>query len=638
MTEPDTPFEALLTYLKESRGFDFTGYKRASLTRRVARRMAEVGISDHADYLDYLQVHPNEFVALFNTILINVTGFFRDPEAWDALATQVLPGILARRETDAPIRMWSAGCASGEEAYSLAITAAEAMGVERFRRRVKIYATDVDEDALTKARHAVYDERDLRGLPPELQSRYFEPSLGGYAFRKDLRRSVIFGRNDLVQDAPISRLDLIACRNTLMYFNAEAQARILSRFHFALNDGGVLFLGRAEMLLSHGDLFTPIDLKRRLFRKAAPGHAVERDVVAAAVDPPSDIPVGGLDRLRNEAFLASPVAQVVLTSDGLVALANREAERLFDVSAKDVGRPFQDLRLSYRPAELRHLVDQAQLERRTREVRGVSYQAGPGQVTYLDIQVTPLVAGDFGLVGMTLVFMDVTGAHRLRDELERANRRLETAYEELQSTNEELETTNEELQSTVEELETTNEELQSTNEELETMNEELQSTNDELQTINDELRERTAELDRANAFLEAVLTSLRAGVAVLNSDLRVRVWNSRAEDLWGVRRDEAVGEHFLNLDIGLPADRLRPMIRDVLSGAANLRELTLNAVNRRGRTIEVRVVATPLSRGEEPLGVLLAMETAGFETPAPAPPTDGRDRRDQAGLSRDAQP
>ena len=153
-----------------------------------------------------------------------------------------------------------------------------------------------------------------------------------------------------------------------------------------------------------------------------------------------------------------------------------------------------------------------------------------------------------------LIFHDVTDARRLQDELEHANRQLETAYEELQSTNEELETTNEELQSTVEELETTNEELQSTNEELETMNEELQSTNDELQTINDELRERTAELDDANAFLEAILTSLRAGVAVVDRDLQVQVWNQRAEDLWGLRRDEAVGQHFLNLDIGLPTD------------------------------------------------------------------------------------
>ena len=151
-----------------------------------------------------------------------------------------------------PLRVWSAGCASGEEAYTLAMVLAEMLGPTEFRDRVKIYATDVDEEALTQARQASYTEREVRGVPPELLERYFEPTGGRYVFRKDLRRSVIFGRNDLVQDAPISRIDLLVCRNTLMYFNAETQARILARFHFALADGGVLFLGKAEMLLSHG--------------------------------------------------------------------------------------------------------------------------------------------------------------------------------------------------------------------------------------------------------------------------------------------------------------------------------------------------------------------------------------------------
>jgi two-component system CheB/CheR fusion protein len=256
VTQPDPQFEALLVYLKEARGFDFTGYKRSSLMRRVGRRMAQVGVPDYADYLDYLQVHPEEFTALFNTILINVTGFFRDAEAWDCLRTEVLPEVIAGKDRDTPVRLWSAGCASGEEAYTLAMVVAETLGMDEFRRRVKIYATDVDEDGLNQARHAAYPERDIHGLAPELLERYFETVGNRYTFRKDLRRSVIFGRNDLVQDAPISRIDLLVCRNTLMYFNAETQARILSRFHFALAPAGVLFLGKAEMLLSHTNLFS----------------------------------------------------------------------------------------------------------------------------------------------------------------------------------------------------------------------------------------------------------------------------------------------------------------------------------------------------------------------------------------------
>jgi two-component system CheB/CheR fusion protein len=606
MTTTDPHFEALLVHLKEARGFDFTGYKRSSLMRRVNRRMTQVEIDDYRDYADYLQVHQDEFTTLFNTILINVTAFFRDPDAWDHLRTEILEPLIAARPEDAPIRIWSAGCASGEEAYTLAMVVAEIIGIESFRDRVKIYATDVDEEQLAEARLAAYTDRDLQDLPPELVERYFEVSGGRHTFRKDLRRCVIFGRNDLVQDAPISRIDLLTCRNTLMYFNAETQSRILSRFHFALVEGGTLFLGKAEMLLSHGTLFAPIDLKRRLFRRVArPLHA--QGVIHTESAPVVAAAASGLDELRNEAFASSPVAQLVLTSDGLVALTNRHLEKMFGVSSRDIGRPFRDLDVSYRPVELRKYIEQAQLERRALRVNDVEFDRGPGEVSHLEVQVSPLTGSDSSLLGVNLVFHDVTAARRLQDDLEHANQQLEAAYEELQSTNEELETTNEELQSTVEELETTNEELQSTNEELETMNEELQSTNDELQSINDQLRVSTAQLDGANAFLETVLTSLRAGVSVVDRDLRILVWNRRAEDLWGLRSAEVIGQHFLNLDIGLPFERLRPLLRGALGDDASQAELQIEAINRRGRTITVRVVCTPLEGDSG--GALVVMET-----------------------------
>ncbi|MGB9280708.1 MAG: CheR family methyltransferase [Pseudonocardiaceae bacterium] len=610
MSEPHASFETLLLYLKESRGFDFTGYKRPSLTRRVDHRMAEVGAGDYAEYLEYLEMHPEEFTALFNTILINVTSFFRDPEAWEYLRAEILPGMLAAKAPDGMIRVWSAGCASGEEAYTLAIVLAEALGVEEFRQRVKIYATDVDEEGLTHARQATYDERQVRAVPPELLERYFDQVGGRFYFRKDLRRSVIFGRNDLVQDAPISKIDLLVCRNALMYFNAETQSRILSRLHFALTPAGVLFLGKAEMLLSHTELFQPIDLKRRVFRRVPHNGTVESE----AALPPARPLMGGLDLLRHAALLASPLAQVVVTADGLIALCNRQADTLFGVSGRDVGRPFSDVALSYRPVELRRYIEQAHLERRTMRVADIEYLRGT-ETLHLDVQISPLTDADAGLLGVILSFHDVSGSRRLREELQHANRQLETAYEELQSTNEELETTNEELQSTIEELETTNEELQSTNEELETMNEELQSTNDELHVINDELHDRTDDLNQAKHFLETILTGLRAGVAVLDADMCVLMWNRRAEDLWGLRKDEIVGQHFLNLDIGLPTQELRPMIRRTLSGEAGRHEMVLSAVNRRGRPIQVRVVGSVLKGADgSASGAILLMEQDGHDT------------------------
>jgi two-component system CheB/CheR fusion protein len=608
----DPSFEGLLSYLKESRAFDFTGYKRASLTRRVLHQMHHVGIDSFDDYHDYLQVHPDEFTALFNTILINVTSFFRDEDAWAYLATTALPTLL-ESVGDGPVRVWSAGCATGQEAYSLAITLVEAMGAAAFRQRVKIYATDVDEEALTVARQAAYTEKELRGLPEGYLERYFEPVNERHAFRKDLRRNVIFGRNDMVQDAPISRIDLLACRNALMYFNAETQARIVSRLGFALKPDGVLFLGKAEMLLNHTATFEPLDLKRRFFRKAR-GEASQPE--ATVTKPRRTRASGGddVDSLRTEAFLTGPIAQLVVDSHGNLAFFNHRAEALLALGEGDLGRPFQDLEVSYRPAELRSHLENVQESRTAVWLHDVEWHRSAGERLVVDIRLVPVSAPQGRQIGTAITFTDVSRFRQLQDELETTNRQLETAYEELQSTNEELETTNEELQSTVEELETTNEELQSTNEELETMNEELQSMNDELQATNDELRDRTTEISSLNHLMESILGSLDAAVVVVDRDMIVQMWNHQAEDLWGLREDEAVGEHFLNLDSGLPTEQLKSLVREVMGDGGAGGKQTIEAVNRRGRPVRLDVTATPLvSSSDEPTGALLLIEHAETE-------------------------
>ena len=605
----DPAFERLLAYLKESRAFDFTGYKRASLMRRVRHQMQQVGVASFDDYHDHLQVHPHEFTALFNTILINVTGFFRDDEAWSYLRETALPKLLAGL-VDQPIRVWSAGCASGPEAYSLAMALAEALGMSTFRERVKIYATDVDEDALAIARQATYSDKELQGLPEGFLDRYFEAVGGRYAFRKDLRRNVIFGRNDLIQDAPISRIDLLACRNTLMYFNAETQSKIVSRLGFALRRDGVLFLGKAEMLLNHTATFEPLDLKRRFFRKVASIGAADPAIsVANGVAARPDVPDGDVYALRTEAFLTSPVAQLVIDEKDRLALINHRAATLLALSERDIGRPFQDLEVSYRPAELRSHLATVRDSRISAWLRDVEWHRSANERLVVDIQLVPLADARARMLGCAIMFNDVSRFRQLQDELEATNRQLETAYEELQSTNEELETTNEELQSTVEELETTNEELQSTNEELETMNEELQSMNDELQATNEELRERTSEISALNEFMESILGSLDAAVIVLNQEQIVQVWNRQAEDLWGLREDETVGAHFLNLDSGLPTEELKPLIREVILGGSPSAELQLDAINRRGRSVALRVTITPLlADGKPATGALVLME------------------------------
>ncbi|MGI8504000.1 MAG: CheR family methyltransferase [Hassallia sp.] len=309
--EKDPAFESLLIYLRQSRGFDFTGYKRSTLMRRVQKRMQFLGLENYSDYLDYLEVYPDEFNLLFNTILINVTAFFRDASVWEFLHLQVLPNLIKSKADSEPIRIWSAGCASGEEAYTLAMLMVESLGTEQFRQRVKIYATDLDEEALSQSRQALYSAKDIQAVPPEFVAKYFEPSGNRYIFRHDLRRSVIFGRHDLLQDAPISRIDLLVCRNTLMYFNAEAQMRVLARFHFALNDTGYLYLGKAEMLLTHSNLFTPLNLKHRIFTKVSAGNIRDRLLVLAQVgDEEANNRLSRHIRMRELAFDSAPIMTV----------------------------------------------------------------------------------------------------------------------------------------------------------------------------------------------------------------------------------------------------------------------------------------------------------------------------------------
>jgi len=610
-TERNADFEALLQYLKASRGFDFTGYKRSTLTRRVMKRMAALkDVKTFGAYQVYLEVHPEEFPLLFNTILINVTAFFRDGEAWDFLAAKIIPRIVKGKRPSDPIRVCSVGCASGEEAYSAAILFSEALGERAFRERVKIYATDVDGDALAHARHGAYSGKSVAAVPPKLREKYFDSvGLDRFVVKPDLRRAVIFGRLDLLQDAPISRLDLLICRNTLMYFDAETQARIVGRFHFALNDAGLIFLGKSEMLLSHTDLFNTVSLENRVFSRSASTRLRERLLpLQPMADNAAANPFASEIHMRELAFDAVPVSQLIVDRHGRVVLISAVARATFGIMASDLGKPLQDLEISFRPIELRSLIQQAYGERGPVSITQVKRVKSDGTAQYFDVQVTPLREQEKQPAGAAISFVDVTRAHELQTALHRTNQDLETANEELQSANEELETTNEELQSTNEELETTNEELQSTNEELETMNEELQATNEELETTNDELQLRTDGLNHANAFMHAVLSSLKMGVAIVNSGLEIIAWNETAEHMWGIRAKEAQGQSVLDLGIGLPLDKVGSQIRSCLNGKKDGEETILQAVNRRGKSIKCRVACKAFVGPDEKRGVTVIME------------------------------
>src|SRR3989449_7970257 len=446
-----------------------------------------------------------------------------------------------------------------------------------------VCSSDLDEGALSQGRQGSYSLEDLEPVPADLREKYFERAATRYVFRHELRRAIIFGRLDLIADAPISRLDLLACRNALIYLNLEAQRQVLDRFHCALNETGFLFLGRAEMLLMHANLFTPVNLKHRIFARTPKVNLADHlALLAPGGDADAETKTSPGVWLRALAIDAVSVGQVVVDASDTIVLANELVRARFGLSARDVGRSLRDGERCYRPVELRPLIERALAERRPAGVANVERPGPDGQTRYYDVLVTPLLEEGSQPLGVAITFTDVTRYAQLRTELEQSHSELETAYEELQSTNEELQTTNEELQSTVEELETTNEELQSSNEEMETMNEELQSTNEEMQTTNDQLRARTDELNRANTFLESIVASMQAGVVVLDANLAVEVWNRQAEDLWGLRADEVRGKPFLNLDIGLPVEELKTPLRECLAGSSDRHRLGLRRPHRAG--------------------------------------------------------
>jgi two-component system CheB/CheR fusion protein len=569
----DTGFRPLLEKLSATYHFDFREYKEISLARRIRTRMAQVRVDDFEAYARYLDAHPDEHVALFNTILINVTGFFRDPEAWRVLAAEVIPNVVAEAASSRSIRLWSAGCSSGEEVYSLAMLLAEHLGGEAVGYAIKIYGTDVDEDALGAARHAAYRAEHLKEVPDTLLDRYFTRDGHLNRVRRDLRRWCIFGHHNLTQAPPLSHIDLLVCRNVLIYFQSDLQERVLARFHYAIRDGGYLFLGRSESLLARSRMFTPVHLKWRIFRRAA---AAGRQATAVLPDPglPAAVPgapavraeaPGGASRVQR-ALEVLPAAVLVVDMTDTVLTWNTAAERLFDTPAAGaVGRKFRDLDISYRIEGLRARLEEVKAHHTTARLEDAVFSRRNGDLVQADIWVIPLVDGPRPL-GVVVSATEATEYVRLKEQTSRIAEQHATAIEELQSTNEELETTNEELQSTNEELETTNEELQSTNEELETTVEELQATNTELGTLNTELESRTAELNRLDREHRALLDSLEPGVIVLDRAGTVLSWNHAAERLWGLRREQAVGRDFFALPVESAAAR-GPFQRVLETGA-----------------------------------------------------------------------
>jgi two-component system CheB/CheR fusion protein len=599
----------LLEQLSSAYNFDFREYKEPSLARRIRTRMSQVRIDTFEAYSRYLRQHADEHVALFNTILINVTGFFRDPEAWKILGDEVVPRLVEDAGQARSIRIWSAGCSSGEEPYSIAIMLAEHLRDRAGDYLIKIYGTDVDEEALATARQAAYRLDQLKDIPADVVDRAFARDGQLYRVRRDLRRWCIFGAHNLIQAPPLSHVDLMLCRNVLIYFTSELQERLLSRFHYAIREEGYLFLGRSESLLARSRLFRPVHTKWRIFqrtptmaRQAAAVLPDREDALTGPTDDPRP-EAPAVSRMQRALDVVPAAVMIVDTSDTILAW-NPAAEALFDIpAAAALARQFRDLDVSYRVEGLRAQIEDVKARHAPARLEHSTFTRRNGETVHADISIVPFFEAN-RLAGILVFAVDATEPVRLKEQMNRIAEQHATVTEELESTNEELETTNEELQSTNEELETTNEELQSTNEELETTVEELQAANTELGTLNTELERRTAELNRLDALHRGIVDSFDRGLMVLDRDATVVTWNQTLERLWGLRAEQALNRPFFALPVGEVTRQIRaPLERVLATGeAADVSEVSYTLPGGDARRGVLHLM--PLRNGGVAIGVI----------------------------------
>jgi two-component system CheB/CheR fusion protein len=616
--------EEILDRIRTTRHFDFRQYKRATLNRRIERRMNDRHCRNRADYLDLLEREPAELDALVSSLLIKVTSFFRDSEAWEALSSGVLPRLLAERQSGQELRVWCAGCASGEEAYSVAMMLAEALGPSFLNEEIKIFGTDLDEAAVAYARRGEYTAPQLEGVQPALLSRWFVRHGEGWAVGKEIRRKVVFGVNNLVSDAPISRLDLLLCRNVFIYLEATLQKQVLTRFHYALRRNGVLMLGKSELIPFAAKIFEPIDLSRRLYRKdQRRDGALSPQQLAGLLDQAENDPqepegLSFIEQFHRDVLQSLRVPIIATALDGTVTVWNRAAAALWGrTEAAVIGKKLTTLGLPGMSGDLLIEKTSAVRDGKAERQRGetVLSDEGDGRPRNLAVNVWPLRDLRDRVNGILYFVEDVTGFRELEHELRRsneerqsANEELQTTNEELQSSNEELETTNEELQSANEELQTTNEELQSTIEELETTNEELQSTNAELDATNRELAHRTDEMNRVYFTQRTIIRSLSSAVVVIDAEGRITLWNLAAERLLGLVEGEALGQTLWTLHIPALARATLQRVRKALAERRTMRAEEVEYELPTGQTAHATLTAVPIIDDQVNRGAVLVFE------------------------------
>lgn len=584
-SEPDQ-FRNILNLLRAYTDYDFRCYKKTTLTRRIQRRMGLKHIESLSDYLKLLRKDGNEVRELFRDLLIGVTRFFRDKEAFALLEDEVVVPVIQESQPDETIRVWNPGCATGEEAYSLGILFFHQAEKQKKKISLQIFATDLDDEAVETGRSAVYPGNIAADIPPARLKRFFQQEEDRYRVNKRLRESIIFAAQNLISDPPFSKIDLIVCRNVLIYLETEVQRKLIQMFHFALREGGYLFLGNSESVGKLGNLFTPVSSQWRVYQKREgtgqnrlefPIQPATRDRRAKSEPDAEARPARGPSTMGEQVrqLLLSEYAPpaVVVNSDYQIQYQQGRVRDFLDMPSGEPTHDLLDLALPGMPSKIRGLLHQAMKEKRATE--GVASRVRRnGDHLAVRIRFTPIHPRRGG--PLFLVTFREEPARKSRTEpgsaaavegeapadgeeaesgdlsYQQLQYELKATREDLQSTIEELETSNEELKASNEEALSTNEELQSTNEEMETSREELQSLNEELSTVNNQLEEKVEEVEAANNDLSNLLTSTEIATVFLDTELRIRRFTAQAGDLLKM----------IPGDVGRPISDLAPRVND----------------------------------------------------------------------------
>jgi two-component system CheB/CheR fusion protein len=605
--------EKIFILLRSHTGHDFSLYKKNTIYRRVERRMRLHQIDQISTYVRFLQENPHETELLFKELLIGVTSFFRDPLAWDQLKTEVLPAIIAEHPAGGVIRAWTAGCSTGEEAYSLAIIIKEAL--EQIKPEAnfsfQIFATDLDQEAIEKARQGVFPENISADVSSERLRRFFVQEEHHYRVNKEIREMVIFARQNLVTDAPFTKLDLLICRNLLIYLAVELQKKLLPLFHYSLKPGGYLFLGSAETIGGFTELFLPLENKNRIFRRLSATPRPELVDFPSAFFPSGSgmtgfnqyqskeaIPVPNIQNIVEQQILQNfaPAAVMINDKGDIIYISGRTGKYLEPAAGKANLNIFAMARDGLR-YELTNAFQKILHEKTPVTLNNLMVNT-EGGMQALDLIIQPLTEFE-GLQNVFLIiFKDIitqppTSIDKKKRRFTTNDKRVEQlekellrSHEDLQSSREEMQTSQEELKSTNEELQSTNEELQSTNEELTTSKEEMQSLNEELQTVNHELQARVDDLSRSNNDMKNLLNSTDIATLFLDDRLLIRRFTNQASKIIKL----------ITSDIGRPitdiaSDLLYPELEeDVFEVLRTLAFKETQVSTRNGRWFTVKIM------------------------------------------------